>query len=182
MNTAAMYSPTFEPPFVIDNMRDRLQVRLRKNHLEGYVLINLPHYDPTEAMKAAMSVVKDMDMTMLNKPYGGTSSAWMSLTEHPCCPASALSRGIHFALPLAAVRDNDNQGSRIAQAEMRQDNHEGNLVAPPLKPPPVGLKGTKRARPDDDGDEQPSPKRPDAQALSRWFPWGSASPGPHGGN
>ncbi|KAF5986971.1 hypothetical protein FBULB1_2177 [Fusarium bulbicola] len=143
-----------------------LQVRFRKDHLEGYVLINLPHYDPIRALEAAMPAVNDFDITTLNKPHGSNSSGWMSLTEHPSCNATALSAGVQFALPLAALRGNHNQTRLVPPAGMQQDNHQ-HIVAPTLKALPVGVKGTKRTRPEDDGDEQPSPKRPDTQGLSR---------------
>ncbi|KAF5682096.1 hypothetical protein FDENT_7793 [Fusarium denticulatum] len=133
---------------------------------QGDLLINLPHYDPMEALKAAMSVVKDMDIRMLNKPHGSNSSA----------------RGIHFALPVSAVRENDSKASHVPPIDMQQDKNQENVVSPPLKPRPVGVKGTKRTRPEDDGDEQRSPKRPDLQGFTGWFPWSSASPEPRSGN
>ncbi|RBR01918.1 hypothetical protein FVER53263_20918 [Fusarium verticillioides] len=170
MDTDDLYSPNFEPPFVIDKTRDRLQVRLHKDHLEGYLLINIPNYDPTEALKAAMSVVKDMDIRMLNKPHGSNSSAWVSLTGHPWCHATTLSRGIHFSLPLTAMQENDNKG-----------RHQENVISSPPKPLPIGVKGTKRTRPEDEGDEKHSPKRP-ARGFTAWFPWSSASPEPANGN
>ncbi|KAF4944307.1 hypothetical protein FGADI_12791 [Fusarium gaditjirri] len=182
MNTPMMHSPTFEPPFVIDKIRDKLQVRLRNEHLEGYLLINLPKYDPMEAMKAAMLVIKSIDITSLKKEHGRNSSAWMSLTGNPWCPATTLSGGIHFTLPLAAVRETNNQLSLASPANMRQGNHQINLAAPPSKPLPVGLNGTKRARPEDDDDENPSPKRPNSQGFAGWFPWGSRSPESQIGN
>ncbi|KAF4415620.1 hypothetical protein FACUT_13255 [Fusarium acutatum] len=59
--------------------------------LHGLVesVINLHRYDPMEAMKAAMSEVKAMDITMLKKENESSSSAWMPLTGHPgarCLP------------------------------------------------------------------------------------------------
>ncbi|KAF5576267.1 hypothetical protein FPCIR_12696 [Fusarium pseudocircinatum] len=182
MDNDAMYSPTFEPPFVIDKTRDRLQARLHKDHLEGYLLINLPNYDPTEALKAAMSLVKDMDMRMLKKPHISDSSTWVSLTGHPWCHATTLSRGIHFALPLSAVRENDCKASHVPPVDVQQDKSQEIVVSPPLKPLPVGVKGTKRARPEDGGDEQRSLKRPDPQGFTGWFPWSSTSPKPRSEN
>ncbi|KAF5585365.1 hypothetical protein FPANT_7532 [Fusarium pseudoanthophilum] len=184
MDSPMIYSPTFKPPFVIDNSRDRLQVRLRKEHLEGYLLINLPQYDPAEAMIAAMSVIKSMDINMLKKEPGRNSSAWMSLTGHPWSPATTLSGGIHFALPLATVRDSKDRESLVASMDTQQDQPRGDIVSPPLKPKPrpVGAKETKRTRAEDDGDEQRSPKRPDSRGFTRWFPWSSASPEPASGN
>ncbi|KAF5530882.1 hypothetical protein FNAPI_13440 [Fusarium napiforme] len=180
MATDAMYSPTFEPPFVIDKTRDRLQVRLHKDHLEGYVLINLPNYNPIEALNAAMSVVSHMDISMLNKPHGSNSSAWVSLTGHPWCHATTLSRGIHFALPLAAMQENNSKGSIVPLADVQQHRQQENVVSTPLKPRPVGVKGTKRTRPEHEGDELPSPKRA-ARGFTGWFPWSSASPEPASG-
>ncbi|SCV57686.1 uncharacterized protein FFB14_15272 [Fusarium fujikuroi] len=171
MDTPMVYLPTFEAPFVIDKTRDRLQVRLRKNHLEGYVLINLPQYDPMEAMKAAMSIVKDMDITMLNKPLGSNSSGWVSLTKHPWCHATTLNRGIHFALPLAEVQVDNVRKDKEQQAE---------VVAPALKAPPADARGRKRTRPEDGGGEELPRKRPDSLGWPGWPPWrSSASPGPN---
>ncbi|CVL07186.1 uncharacterized protein FMAN_15315 [Fusarium mangiferae] len=170
MDTPMVYSPTFEPPFVIDKTRDRLQVRLRKNHLEGYVLINLPQYDPIEAMKAAMSIVKDMDIAMLNKPHGSNSSGWVSLTGHPWCHATTLNRGIHFALPLAAVQEDNMRKDKQQQAE---------VAAPPLKAPPTDARGRKRTRPEDGGCQERPRKRPDSLGWSGWLRWSSASPAPN---
>ncbi|RBR22230.1 hypothetical protein FVER53590_25867 [Fusarium verticillioides] len=181
MDNDAMYSPTFEPPFVIDKTRDRLQVRLHKDYLEGYLLISLPNYDPTEALKAAMSVVKDMDIRMLNKPHGSNSSAWVSLTGHPWCHATTLSRGIHFSLPLTAMKENDNKGRIAPPSDVQQHRHEEDVISSPLKPLPIGVKGTKRTRPEDEGDEKHSPKRP-ARGFTAWFPWSGASPEPANGN
>ncbi|KAF5535571.1 kinase [Fusarium napiforme] len=51
--------------FTIDKTRDRLQTRLRKDHLEGYSSVNLPQYDPTDgqdlqhACDAEMKEIED---------------------------------------------------------------------------------------------------------------------------
>lgn len=44
---------TIERSFTIYKTRDRLQVRLRKDHLEGYSFVNLPQYELTDGPRLA---------------------------------------------------------------------------------------------------------------------------------